>query len=250
MRAFVRALAAAGLAGTMIVGVSATVAAADRHAAAAVPDYAWVRVLDAMVGAGPLDVYVTRVAVDTPPTYPDILYGAATGYQKLYFTPDCTGKPVCNLEFEVAEHGNAAPFKTSMVSLRAGTHATVAIAATGSTGPVFDEYFESQSRTDSASLRFVNLTNDVTKPIDVSAVAMKGPGAVTASDLGFAQASKARTAAPGQWNIQFRVAGSMGMALPTTNAVLVKGSRYTAYFIGELGGVGEAAARFVLLTSR
>ena len=249
MRALIRALAAAGLAATLLVGATATVAAADRHAAAA-PDYAWVRVLNAMVGGSSLDVYVTRVAVDTPPTYDDIAFGVATGYQKLHFTPDCIGKTLCNLEFAVAEHGNADAFKTSMVALRAGTHATVAVAATGSTGPVFDEYLESQSRTARSSLRFVNLTSDVTTPIDVSAVAMKGSGVIAASDLGFTQGSKARTAAPGPWNIQFRAAGSMGMALPTTNAVLVKGVRYTAYFIGELGGVGDDAARFVLLASR
>jgi hypothetical protein len=249
MRALIRGFAAAAIAGSLIVGATATVAAADRHAAAA-PDYAWVRVLDAMVGAGPLDVYVTRVAEGTPPTYPDIHYGAATGYQQLYFTPDCTGKATCDLTFEVAEHGTTAPFKTSSVSLKAGSHATVAIAATASTGPVFDEYFESVSKTGTSSLRFVNLTNDTTTPIDVSAVAMTGSGAITATELGFSQASKAKAAAPGPWNIQFRVTGSMGMALPWTNAVLEKGNHYTAYFIGELGGVGAAAARFVLLPSR
>jgi len=90
----------------------------------------------------------------------------------------------------------------------------------------------------------------VTPPIEVRAVAFSGSGVIAASDLAFPLVSTARRAAPGPWNIQFRAAGSMGMALPTTNAVLVKGVRYTAYFIGELGGVGDDAARFVLLASR
>jgi hypothetical protein len=87
-------------------------------------------------------------------------------------------------------------------------------------------------------------------PIDVDAVAMTGTGSITATDLGFTQNSKAKPAKPGDWNIQFRATGSMGMALPWTNAVLKKGYHYTAYFIGELGGVGDAAARFLLLPNR
>ncbi|MEI8333880.1 MAG: DUF4397 domain-containing protein [Chloroflexota bacterium] len=249
MRTLIRGLAAAAIAGSLIVGATATVAAAERHAAS-VPDYAMVRVLDAMVGAGPLDVYVSRVAEGTPPTYADIAFGAATGYEKLYFTPDCTGKSTCNLEFEVAEHGKDTPFKSSMVALAGGTHATVVLASTASTGPIFDEYADSTRATAKSSLRFVNVTSTTVTPIDVSAIAMTGTGTVTATDLGFAQATRAQSTKPGDWNIQFRATGSMGMALPWTNAVLKKGYHYTAYFIGELGGVGEAAARFVLLPNR
>ena len=246
MRAFIRGLAAAAIAGSLVVGATATVAAAERHTAT-VPDYAMVRVLDAMVGSGPLDVYVSRVAEGTPPTYPDLQYGSATGYEKLYFTPDCTGKSACDLWFEVAEHGQDTPFKSSMVSLRAGSHATVVLASTASTGPVFDEFLDSTKTTGQSSLRFVNVTSTTTTPIDVSAVAMTGTGSVTATDLGFSETSKAKTVKPGDWNIQFRATGSVGMALPWTNAVLKKGYHYTAYFIGELGGVGAAGARFVLL---
>lgn len=249
MRALIRGLAAAAIAGSLIVGATATVAAAERHTSS-VPDYAMVRMLNAMVSSGPLDVYVSRVAEGTEPTYPDIHYGAATGYLKLYFTPDCTGKSACDLRFEVAEHGQTSPFKTSEVSLRAGSHATVVLASTASTGPIFDEYLDSTKATGQSSLRFVNVTSSTVTPIDVDAVAMTGTGSITATDLGFTQNSKAKSAKPGDWNIQFRATGSMGMALPWTNAVLKKGYHYTAYFIGELGGVGDAAARFLLLPNR
>jgi hypothetical protein len=249
MRALIRGFAATAIAGSLIVGAAATVAAAERHTAT-VPDYAMVRVLDAMMGSGPLDIYVSRVAEGTPPTYPDMQYGSATGYEKLYFTPDCTGKSACDLRFEVAEHGEDTPFKTDMVSLRAGSYATVVLAATSSTGPIFDEYLDSTKSTGKASLRFVNVTVTTTTPIDVDAVAMAGTGSVNATDLGFTQNTKAKTVTPGDWNIQFRATGSMGLALPWTNAVLKKGYHYTAYFIGELGGVGASAARFVLLPNR
>ena len=247
IRSLVAAAASAGL--VLAVGASAVAAAAPTTLPAPV-DYAYVRVLNAMTGQPALDVYVTRVAVDTPPTYPAVKYGTWTAYQKTYFTPDCTGKATCHLEFQVAVPGEAAAFKTDSLDVRAGGSYTVALASTGSTGPNFIVIGEATSKPASSSLRFGNLTTDVTKTLDFSAVRMTksaGPSSATATDLAYAKISVLRPVTAGPWNIQFRVHGSMGMAQPVKNATLNGAQRYTAYAIGNLGGTDQYAAKFILV---
>ena len=133
-----RFLPAAATAATiaLVLGASAVTAAQPATTSAHV-DYASVRVLNAMSGQPALDVYVTHVATQTPPNYAHVKYGHWTAYQRMYFTPDCVGKSVCKLEFEMALPDQASGFKKDELAFRAGTAYTVALAATGSTGPNF-----------------------------------------------------------------------------------------------------------------
>jgi hypothetical protein len=245
-------VAAASAALALVAGASAVVAAQPTTLPAPV-DYAYVRVLDAMTGMPALDVYVTRVAVDTPPTYPAVKFGTWTRYQKMYFTPDCVGKSACKLEFQMAVPGEATAFKSDSLAFRAGSYYTVALASTGSTGPNFIVVLEAMSRPVSSSLRFGNLTSDVTQTLDFSAVRMTksaGPTSASATGVAYAKVTPIRPVIAGPWNVQFRVHGSMGMAQPVKNAVLSGARRYTVYAIGNIGGTDEYAAKFILVPNR
>ncbi|MGO9178115.1 MAG: hypothetical protein ACLQHS_02410 [Candidatus Limnocylindrales bacterium] len=126
----------------------------------------------------------------------------------------------------------------------------MALAATGSTGPNFIVIHEATSTPSSTSLRFGNLTSDVTKTLDFSAVRMTwsaSPATASASNVAYAQLTTIRPVAAGPWNVQFGVHGSMFMARAVTNANLVAGTRYAVYAIGSLGGAGAYAARFILV---
>jgi len=250
----IRSLPVAAASAALVLVAGASVAAAAQPTTLPAPvDYAYVRVLDAMVGQPALDVFVTRVAVGTPPTYPAVKYGTWTGYQKAYFTPDCTGMPTCSLRFEMAVPGEATGFKSDDLAFRAGTYYTVALASTGSTGPSFIVVSEAMSKPASSSLRFGNLTTDVTRSLDFSAIRMtrrSGPASASATDVAYAKVTVIRPVIAGPWNIQFRVHGSMGMSMPVKNAVLSGAHRYTAYAIGNLGGTDEYAAKFILVPNR
>ena len=248
IRSLVAAAASAGL--VLAVGASAVAAAAPTTLPAPV-DYAYVRVLNAMTGQPALDVYVTRVAVDTPPTYPAVKYGTWTAYQKTYFTPDCTGKATCHLEFQVAVPGEAAAFKTDSLDFRAGGSYTVALASTGSTGPNFIVIGEATSKPASSSLRFGNLTTDVTKTLDFMAARKTGSArgsSAAANGVAYAKISVLRPVAAGPWNIQaYPEHTNVALGLPVTNVVLKAAQRYTAYAIGNLGGTDQYAAKFILV---
>jgi len=250
----IRALMAAAASAALVLAVGASAVAAAKPTTLPAPvDYANVRVLDAMTGQPALDVYVSRVAVDTPPQYPAVKYGTWTAYQKAYFTPDCIGQPTCHLEFQMAVPGEATAFKTDSLDFRAGGSYTVALASTGSTGPNFIVVSESMTKPVSSSLRFGNLTSDVTKTLDFSAMRMArsaGPVSASAQDVAYAKTSAIKPVTAGPWNIQFRVHGSMGMAQPVKNAVLNGARRYTAYAIGNLGGTDQYAAKFILVPNR
>jgi hypothetical protein len=247
----IRSLSVAAASAALVLVAGASVAAAAQPTTLPAPvDYAYVRVLDAMTGMPALDVYVTRVAVDTPPTFPAVKYGTWTKYQKMYFTPDCVGKSVCSLEFQMAVPGEATAFKSDSLAFRAGSSYTVALASTGSTGPNFVVVLEAMSKAKSSSLRFGNLTTDVTQTLDFSAIRMAksaGPVSATASGVAYAKVSPIRPVTAGPWNIQFRVHGSMGMAQPVKNATLNASNRYTAYAIGTIGGTDQYAAKFILV---
>lgn len=238
----------------LIVGASAV--AAEPSMPVRLADdagFAYVRVLDAMIGQPALDVYVTRVAVDTPPPYPSVKYGTWTGYQQAYFTPDCVGEAVCKLEFQMAVPGETTAFKTDDLAFRQGNYYTVALASTGSTGPNFIVVRESMSKPSSSSLRFGNLTSDVTKTLDFSAIRMAksaGSASASAQDVAYAKVTLLRPVKAGPWNIQFGVHGSMYMARAVTNATLNGARRYTAYAIGEIGGTDQYAAKFILVPNR
>lgn len=241
--------AAASAAIVLVAGASAVSAAPPTTIPAPI-DYAYVRILDAMTGQPALDVYVMHVATLTPPNYPHVRYGRWTAYQRMYFTPDCVGKSVCKLEFEMAMPGQTSGFKRDELAFRAGRYYTVALAATGSTGPNFIVIHEATSTPSSTSLRFGNLTSDVTKTLDFSAVRMTwsaSPATANASNVAYAQLTTIRPVAAGPWNVQFGVHGSMFMARGVTNANLVAGTRYAVYAIGSLGGTGAYAARFILV---
>ena len=250
----IRSLSVAAASAALVLVAGASVVAAAQPTTLPAPvDYAYVRVLDAMTGMPGLDVYVTRVAVDTPPTYAAVKYGTWTAYQKMYFTPDCTGKATCKLEFQVAVPGEAAAFKTDDLAFRAGAYYTVALASTGSTGPNFIVVLEAMSRPASSSLRFGNLTTDVTQNLDFSAIRMTksaGPASASAQNVAYAKVSVLRPVIAGPWNVQFRVHGSMGMAQPVKNATLSSQKRYTAYAIGNIAGTDEYAAKFILVPNR
>jgi hypothetical protein len=250
----IRSLSVAAASAALILVAGASVAAAARPTILPEEvDYANVRVLDAMTGMPALDVYVTRVAVDTPPNYPAVTYGTWTKFQKMYFTPDCTGQMVCTLRFEMAVPGEATAFKSDDLAFRAGSSYTVALASTGSTGPNFIVVRETMTKPASSSLRFGNLTTDVTKTLDFSAIRMTksaGPASASAQDVSYAKVTVIRPVIAGPWNIQFRVHGTMGMAQPVKNAVLNGAHRYTAYAIGNIGGTDQYAARFILVPDR
>jgi hypothetical protein len=252
----IRSLAAAAASAALVLIVGASAVAAEPSMPVRLADedgIAYVRVLDAMIGQPALDVYVTRVAVDTPPTYPSVKYGTWTAYQKMYFTPNCSGAPTCKLEFQMAVPGEATAFKTDDLAFRQGNYYTVALASTGSTGPNFIVVRESMSKPRSSSLRFGNLTSDVTKTLDFSAMRMAqgaGPASASAQDVAYAKVTLIRPVMAGPWNIQFGVHGSMYMARAVTNATLKGARRYTAYAIGEIGGTGAYAAKFILVPNR
>ena len=252
MRVRVLSAAVASAAAILVAGASYAAAAQGTPIPAPI-DYAYVRVLDAMTGQPALDVYVTHVATETPPTYPHVRYGHWTAYQRTYFTPDCVGKSVCRLEFEMALPGQTSGFKKDLLVVRAGWHYTVALAATGSTGPNFIVVHEATSTPPSASIRFGNLTSDVTKPLDFAAVRRArsaGPASVSASNVSYARVTPGRSVIAGPWNVQFGVHGSMFMARAVTNANLGTGKRYTVYAIGSPGGTGAYAARFIVVPNR
>ena len=248
-----RAAAAASAAIILLVAGASLVTADVASTVPAPVDFAYVRVLDAMTGMPALDVYVTRVAIDTPPTYANVNYGKWTAYRKMYFTPDCVGKSVCILEFQMALPGETSAFKTTDIALRAGEHYTLALAATGSTGPNFIRISEMMSKPASTSVRFGNLTADVTKTLDFSAIRMTtsaNPASTSASNVAYAKVTTFRPVTAGPWNVQFGVHGSMFMARPVTNATLRAARRYTVYAIGLLGGTDAYAAKFVVLPNR
>ena len=84
----IRSLPVAAASAALVLLTGAWVVAAAQPTTLPAPvDYAYVRVLDAMVGQPALDVFVTRVAVDTPPNYAAVKFGTWTGYQKMYWTP-------------------------------------------------------------------------------------------------------------------------------------------------------------------
>jgi len=248
-----RAAAAASTAIVLLVA-GASVVTADVTTTLPPPvDFAYVRVLDAMTGMPALDVYVTRVATGTPPTYANVKYGKWTAYRKTYFTPDCVGKSVCNLEFQMAVPGEASAFKTDDIAFRAGQHYTLALAATGSTGPNFIRIGEMMSTPASTSIRFGNLTADVTKTLDFSAIRMTKsahPSSTSASNVAYANVTTIRPVTAGPWNVQFGVHGSMFMARPVTNATLRAARRYTVYAIGLLGGTDAYAAKFIVVPNK
>ena len=249
----VRFLSAAVASAAVILLAGASVAAAAQGTLRAPIDYAYIRVLDAMTGQPALDVYVTHVATGTPPNYAHVRYGHWTAYQRTYFTPDCVGKSVCRLEFEMALPGQTSGFKKDLLVFRAGWHYTVALASTGSTGPNFIVVHEATSTPPSASIRFGNLTSDVTKSLDFAAVRMArsaGPASVSASNVSYARVTPGRSVIAGPWNVQFGVHGSMFMARAVTNANLGTGKRYTVYAIGSPGGTGAYAARFIVVPNR
>ncbi len=251
----IRSLLAASLSATVVlsVGVSAVAAARPTTLPAEV-DFAYVRILNAMVGQPALDVYETRVAVDTPPTYPAVPYGTWTKYQKAYFTPDCVGKMTCQIWFEMAVPGETASFKKDDIDLRAGNWYTIALASTGSTGPNFIKVREAMSKPRSSSLRFGNLTTDVTKNLDFAATRItknaRPFSSTSAQNVSYAQVTPIKPVTAGPWWIGFGVSGSMWMSMPVKNATLASKKRYTAYAIGNIGESGTYGARFILVPSR
>jgi hypothetical protein len=251
----IRSLAAATLSAVVVLSIGASaVAAAKPTTLPASVDYAYVRVLNAVTGQPALDVYESRVATETPPTFPAVAYGTWTKYQKAYFTPDCVGKDTCQIWFEMAVPGETQSFKKDDLDLRAGNYYTIALAATGSTGPNFILVREAMTKPASSSLRFANLTSDVTKNLDFSATLMSrraGLGTSTsAQKVSYAQVTTVKPVLSGPWWIGFGVSGSAWMSMPTKNATLAAKKRYTAYAIGDLGGTDQYAAKFILVPNR
>ncbi len=251
----IRSLLAASLTAAVVLSVGASAVAAARPTTLpSEPDFAYVRILNAMVGQPALDVYETRVAVDTPPTYPAVPYGTWTKYQKAYFTPDCVGKMTCQIWFEMAVPGESASFKKDDIDLRAGNYYTIALASTGSTGPNFIKVREATSRALMSSLRFGNLTADVTKNLDFAGTSLtksaKLFASASAQNVSYGQVSPIRPAVPGPWWIGFGVSGSMWMQQPVKNATLASKKRYTVYAIGNLGESGTYGARWILVPNR
>jgi hypothetical protein len=251
----IRPLVASALSAAIVLSVGASAVAAAAPATTPAPaDYAYVRVLNAMTGQPALDVYETRVATGTPPTYPAVKYGTWTKYQKAYFTPDCTGQDSCQIWFEMAVPGETSAFKKDDLDLRAGDYYTVALASTGSTGPNFVLVREAMTKPRSTSLRFANLTTDVTKTLDFSATLVArrtGSGTSTsAQNVSYAQVTSIRPVLAGPWWIGFGVSGSAWMSMPVKNAPLAAKKRYTAYAIGSLGEGGTYGARFILVPNK
>ena len=251
----IRSLLVASLSAAVVLSVGASaVAAAKPTKLPAEVDFAYVRILNAMVGQPALDVYETRVAVDTPPTYPAVKYGTWTKYQKAYFTPDCTGQMTCQIWFEMAVPGESASFKRDDIDLRAGNWYTIALASTGSTGPNFVKVREAMTKPRMSSLRFGNLTADVTKNLDFAGTSLtksaKPFASASAQNVSYAQVTPIRLAVQGPWWIGFGVSGSMWMQQPIKNATLAAKKRYTAYAIGNLGESGTYGARFILVPNR
>ena len=251
----IRSLLAASLSAAVILSVGAgAVAAAKPTTLPAEVDFAYVRILNAMTGQPALDVYESRVAVDTPPTYPAVPFGTWTKYQKAYFTPDCVGMMTCQIWFEMAVPGETTSFKKDDIDLRAGNYYTIALASTGSTGPNFIKVRETMSKAMMSSLRFGNLTTDVTKNLDFAGTSLTKRARLFASasarNVSYAQVTPIRPAVQGPWWIGFGVSGSMWMQQPIKNATLAANKRYTAYAIGNLGESGTYGARFILVPNR
>jgi hypothetical protein len=251
----IRSLLAASLSAAVVLSVGASAVAAARPTKLpAEVDFAYVRVLDAMVGLPALDVYETRVAVDTPPTFPAVKYGTWTKYQKAYFTPDCEGKDTCRIWFEMAVPGESASFKKDDLDLRANNWYTIALASTGSTGPNFILVREAMSKPGSSSLRFGNLTTDVTRNLDFAATRITKSArpfsSTSAKNVSYAQVTPIKPVTAGPWWIGFGVSGSMWMSMPAKNATLASKKRYTAYAIGNIGESGTYGARFILVPYR
>ena len=250
----IRSLVAGTMSAAIILSLGASaVAAAKPTTLPEEVDYAYVRILNAMTGMPALDVYETRVATDTPPTFPSVKYGTWTKYQKAYFTPDCIGEDTCQIWFEMAIPGEASSFKKDDLDLRANNWYTIALASTGSTGPNFILVREAMTKPISSSLRFGNLTTDVTKTLDFAATRMsrsRGIGSASAQNVSYANVTRIRPVTSGPWWIGFGVHGSAWMSMPTKNATLAAKKRYTAYAIGNLGEGGTYAARFILVPNR
>lgn len=251
----IRSLVAATLSAAVVLSIGASAVAAAKPTTLPAPvDYAYVRILNAMTGQPALDVYETRVATDTPPTFPSVKYGTWTKYQKAYFTPDCVGQDSCQIWFEMAVPGETSSFKKDDLDLRAGNYYTIALASTGSTGPNFILVRESMTKPASSSLRFGNLTTDVTKNLDFGAATMTrraGPGtSASAKNVSYAQVTSIKPVISGPWWIGFGVSGSAWMSMPVKNATLAAKKRYTAYAIGNLGESGTYGARFILVPNK
>ena len=251
----IRSLAAATLSAAVVLSIGASAVAAAQPTTLPAPvDYAYVRVLNAMTGQPALDVYESRVAEGSLPQFPAVKFGTWTAYQKAYFTPDCAGKSTCQIWFEMAVPGETSSFKKDDLDLRAGNYYTVALASTGSTGPNFILVREAMTKPAGSSLRFGNLTTDVTKNLDFSATTMTrraGPGtSASAQKVAYAQVTPITPVISGPWWIGFGVSGSAWMSMPTKNATLAAKKRYTAYAIGDLGEGGTYGARFILVPNR
>jgi hypothetical protein len=250
----IRSLVAATLSAAVVLSIGASAVAAAKPTTLPAPvDYAYVRILNAMTGMPALDVYETRVATDTPPTFPNVKYGTWTKYQKAYFTPDCTGETTCQIWFEMAVPGETTSFKKDDLDLRAGNWYTIALASTGSTGPNFILVREAMTKPRSSSLRFGNLTTDVTKNLDFAATRMSrsaGVSSTSAKNVSYAQVTPIKPVPAGPWWIGFGVSGSMWMSQPVKNATLAANKRYTAYAIGNLGESGTYGTRFILVPNK
>jgi hypothetical protein len=251
----IRSLVAATLSAAVVLSIGASAVAAAKPTTLPAPvDYAYVRVLNAMTGQPALDVYESRVADGTPPTFPNVKYGTWTKYQKAYFTPDCQGKDSCQIWFEMAVPGETASFKKDDLDLRAGNYYTIALASTGSTGPNFILVRESMTKPRLSSIRFGNLTTDVTKNLDFAATSMTrraGAGTSTsAQNVSYAAVTSIRPVIAGPWWIGFGVSGSMWMQQPHKNATLAAKKRYTVYAIGNLAESGTYGARFILVPNK
>lgn len=251
----IRSLVAATMSAAIALSIGASAVAAARPTTLPPEvDWAYVRVLNAMTGQTALDVYETRVAVDTPPTYPAVKYGTWTTYQRAYFTPDCTGHDTCQIWFEMAVPGEASSFKKDDIDLRAGNFYTLALASTGSTGPNFILVREAMTKPVSSSLRFGNLIADVTKTLDFSATRMSQSSSrlssSAAQNVSYAQVTPIKPVTAGPWWVGFGVHGTAWMSMPTKNATLASKKRYTAYAIGNIGESGTYGARFILVPNR
>ncbi len=251
----IRSLVAATLSAAVVLSIGASAVAAAKPTTLPAPvDYAYVRVLNAMTGQPALDVYETPRGEGTPPTFPNVKYGTWTKYQKAYFTPDCEGRETCQIWFEMAVPGETASFKKDDLDLRAGYSYTIALASTGSTGPNFILVRESMTKPRFSSIRFGNLTTDVTKNLDFTATRLTKSAEVfssaSAKNVAYAQVTTIRPVTAGPYWIGFGVSGSAWMQMPTKNATLASKKRYTAYAIGNLGEGGTYGARFILVPNK
>jgi hypothetical protein len=251
----IRSLVAATLSAAVVLSIGASAVAAAKPTTLPAPvDYAYVRVLNAMTGQPALDVYETRVAADATPQFAGVKYGKWTKYQKAYFTPDCAGRETCQIWFEMAVPGETTSFKKDDLDLRAGNWYTVALASTGSTGPNFVLVRESMTKPRYSSIRFGNLTSDVTKNLDFTATRLTKSAEVlssaSAENVGYAQLSAIHPVTAGPYWIGFGVSGSAWMQMPYKNATLASKKRYTAYAIGTLGEGGTYGARFILVPNK